>query len=73
MHVRAVLAGGAIAKPFSVQFGTNDTTFNKVATAQFQFFSVPPGAHSVRMQFRTQVAGQTVFISRPVTSVFYSQ
>ena len=42
VHVRAVLAGGTIAKPFSVQFGTNDTTFNKVATAQFQFFSVPP-------------------------------
>ena len=47
-----------------MQFGTNDTTFNKVATAQFQFFNVPPGAHSVKMQFRTQVAGQTVFISQ---------
>lgn len=71
IHVRA-LRDGSPGTPSSVQFGTNDATFNKVTTAQFQFQDVPPGRHVIQMQYRSRAAGQTVFITNPVTSVFNS-
>ncbi len=70
VHVRALRDGGVVGNPVEVQFGSGDGVFRKVTTAQFQFESVPPGKHTIVIQFRSQVNGQNVFIGRPVTSVF---
>ena len=69
LHVRA-LRDGLLGTPETVQFASGDGNFRFVHTAQFQFEGVPPGSHTIQMQFRSQVAGETVFIAKPFTSVF---
>jgi hypothetical protein len=69
MHIRA-LRDGVVCNPSEQQFSSGDGTFRKVNTAQFQCLSVPPGKHTIQMQFRSQTNGVNVFLTKPVTSVF---
>jgi hypothetical protein len=75
-YVRAVLNTGAVAVPFETQFNGDDDEdadgrWARSHAYTFVFPSVAPGAHTIQMQFRSLVAGQTVFMHRHTTVVYH--
>jgi hypothetical protein len=69
MEVRAVLDGVTIAPPGAVRFGVSEGT--EVARSyEFIFKQVAPGAHVLRMEFRSS-NGVSTFVSNRTTSVLF--
>jgi hypothetical protein len=70
MLVRARIPGigNGVPADFSMGPGTGTT---EARPAQFVFEDVPPGDYSVRMQFRSVVAGTTVTLTRPTVVVHH--
>jgi hypothetical protein len=64
MGIRARIPGVGTGAPAEVFFGPG-TGAVELRTAQFVFEGVPAGDHTVRMQFRSAIAGTTVTIGRP--------
>lgn len=68
MEVRAILDGVTEALPISVRFGEG----TEVARFyEFIFKQVAPGAHTLRMQFRSN-NGVSTFVSNRTTVVLYA-
>jgi hypothetical protein len=70
MGVRARISGFGIGEPAEVFFGPG-TGAVEARAAQFVFEDVPPGDYTVRMQFRSAIAGTTVTIGRPTMVVHH--
>jgi hypothetical protein len=70
MAVRARIPGVGNGEPaeFSLGPGTGTT---EARAAQFVFDDVPPGDHTLRMQFRSVINGTSVTISRPTVVVHH--
>ena len=70
-RVQAVLNNGTVAQPASVQFSGENV--GSVAHAfEFIFPNIPPGSHTLRMLYRVNVGGDTVFIDERTTTVQYT-
>ncbi len=63
MHVRALRDGSIESVDSAIQFVAESTTFSDAHAYNFVFTNVPPGAHTVKMQFRSQTSGSDVFIN----------
>jgi hypothetical protein len=70
MGVRARIPGIGNGEPAEISFGPG-TGAVEARTAQFVFEEVPPGNHTVRMQFRSSINGTSVTISRPTVVVHH--
>jgi hypothetical protein len=69
VFVRAFLDNTTAAVPGEVQFSGDDGNRYRAHSYDFIFPSVAPGAHVLRMQFRSGTGGDTVFIKRRTTIV----
>jgi hypothetical protein len=70
MLVRGQIPGIGVGVPAEFAMGPGTGT-TEARPAQFVFENVPPGDYSVRMQFRSVVAGTTVTITRPTVIVHH--
>ena len=70
MNVRARIAGIGIGEPEDVTFGAG-TGALETRAAQFVFKDVPPGDYTLRMQFRSVVAGTHIKICEPTLVVHH--
>jgi hypothetical protein len=64
MFVQAVRDTSIVSVDGPVQFQSESGTFSNAHAYNFLFTNVPPGAHTVKMQFRSNNSGNTVFIYR---------
>jgi len=76
MYVRPLLDGAVTAVPAETQFAGDDDEDNEGRWARshamnFVFPNVPAGAHRIVMQWRSFVAGQTIFTHRRTTLVHH--
>jgi hypothetical protein len=70
--VRALLDGAVAGNPSETQFEGESLNGSAVSHAMnFTFSAVAPGAHTIRMQFRS-FGGGSVFIHRGTTIVLYA-
>src|SRR5262245_41575645 len=63
MMVRAVRDGAIVSVDGEIQFVAESITFSDAHAYNFLFTGVPPGFHSVKMQYRSFFAGDTVTIN----------
>ena len=76
MYVRPLLDGAVTAVPAETQFAGDDDEDNDGRWARshamnFVFPNVPAGIHRLTMQWRSLVAGQTIFTHRRTTLVHH--
>jgi hypothetical protein len=72
LMVRALLDGAVVGNPSETQFEAASPSGLAVSHAlNFTFSAVAPGAHRIRMQFRS-FSGEAVFIHRGTTIVLYA-
>lgn len=70
MDVRAHITGTGIGEPEDVTFGSGTGELEARAT-QFVFANVPPGDHTVHIQYRSAKAGTVVKICEPTMVVYH--
>jgi hypothetical protein len=70
MDVRAKITGVGIGEPEDVTFGSGTGELEARAT-QFVFANVPPGDHTVHIQYRSAKAGTVVKLCEPTVVVHH--
>lgn len=63
LHLQAIRDGNITSVDGSIQLAAENASFSDAHAYNFLFTDVPPGAHTIKMQYRSQVSGQDVFIN----------
>jgi hypothetical protein len=72
VFIRAFLNNTTAALPLEVEFSAGASANERSAASFFFVFpSIPPGNHTLRIQYRSGVAGQPVNIKRHNTIVYF--
>lgn len=70
LNVRAKIQGVGIGEPEDVTFGSGTGELEARAT-QFVFANVPPGDHTVHLQYRSDKTGNVVKLCEPTVVVYH--
>jgi hypothetical protein len=63
LFVRAVRDGAIQSVDGNIQFNAESGTLSEAHAYNFLFTNVPPGAHTVKMQIRSRINGDSVAVN----------